>query len=83
MKTLLTIVLNIVGVFLIPILVTTLSGASTGITAEGSRINVDIKLDGGGLIATAVSVILYFVLSKKFWGKTVGGKIVSLLAGGK
>lgn len=71
-KTLLTYVINffvgVVGSMLL------ISQLTSGKSVSGTGLS--FKLDGTGLIIWVVVLVAYFFLSKKFWGKTVGGKIV-------
>lgn len=48
-----------------------------------SSSGVGFKLDGMGLILWVIVLAAYFFLAKKFWGKTVGGKIVDSIMGKK
>lgn len=48
-----------------------------------SSTGVGFKLDGTGLILWLVVIAAYFFLAKKFWGKTVGGKIIDSVMGKK
>lgn len=58
-----------------------ISQLTSGKSVSGS--GVSFKLDGMGLILWVVVLAAYFFLAKKFWGKTVGGKIVDALMGKK
>lgn len=75
MKTILTYVVNFflggVGSMLL------VSQLTSGKSVSGS--GVGFKLDGTGMILWVVVLVAYFFLAKKFWGKTVGGKIVDLV----
>lgn len=58
-----------------------ISQLTSGKSVSGS--GVGFKLDGMGLILWVIVLIAYFFLAKKFWGKTVGGKIVDSIMGKK
>ena len=58
-----------------------ISQLTSGKSVSGT--GVGFKLDGTGLILWVVVIVAYFFLAKKFWGKTVGGLLVSKLMGGK
>ena len=57
------------------------SQLTSGKSVSGS--GVGFKLDGTGIILWVVVLAAYFFLAKKFWGKTVGGKIVDSIMGKK
>lgn len=75
MKTVTTYIAN----FLIGIVGTLLlvSQLTSGKSVSGT--GVGFRLEGFGLILWVVVVVLYFVLAKKYWKKTVGGKIADLI----
>lgn len=58
-----------------------ISQLTSGKSAGSS--GVSFNLDGTGLILWVVVLAAYFFLAKKFWGKTVGGKIVDSVMGKK
>lgn len=58
-----------------------ISQLTSGKSVSGT--GVSFQLDGIGLILWVVVMVAYFFLAKKFWGKTVGGKIVDSVMGKK
>ena len=79
MKTIITYIINFfVGVVGSMLLVSQLtSGKSVSGTGVG------FKLEGVGLILWVVVLVAYFLVAKKFLGKTLGGKVADSLVGKK
>ncbi|MBI2022543.1 hypothetical protein HYS97_01695 [Candidatus Daviesbacteria bacterium] len=73
----------LIGVVGIGILVTKLTGVGKGVEVGQNAARFDVKFDTTGFIIWVVLLILYFYLSRKYWGKTVGGLIASKLLGKK
>lgn len=78
-KTIVTYVLNfLIGVVGSMLLISQLTSGKS-VSSSG----VGFKLEGTGLILWIVVLVAYFFLAKKFWGKTIGGKIADAIMGKK
>lgn len=83
-KTLVVWVLNfIIGIVGTAILVTKLTGRGEGIAATSNSASFKVNMDMTGFIIWIVIIVAYFFISKKMWGKTVGGFIADAVMGKK
>lgn len=73
----------LIGIVGTAISVTKLTGRGEGVAATGTSASVRVNMDMTGFIIWIVIIAVYFFGAKKFWGKTVGGLIVDMVAGKK
>lgn len=84
LKTLVVWILNfVIGIVGTAILITKLTGRGEGIAATGSSASFKVNMDMTGFIIWIVIIVAYFFISKKMWGKTVGGFIADAVMGKK
>ncbi|MBI4059346.1 hypothetical protein HY404_03860 [Candidatus Microgenomates bacterium] len=78
---LLTIVFNIIGVFLTVLIASQISSGKSVSFEDGIAFN--ISLYNLGLILWVVLLVVYLWGTKMLWGKTAGGLVVDLIMGKK